>query len=288
MNQGIAHAPLTVVVVGTGTDVGKTWVSAALIREWRRLGATVAVRKPTESYTPEQAACGQTDSAVLAEASGESPEAITPPSLSFSVALAPPLAAEELGLPAVTMARLLGAAETPPGRSPDIRLVELVGGVCSPIVSAEASRGYDAGFGDDCSAMISAMRPELVILVADAGLGTIDAVRRSVLSLGRRPLVILNRFDPEERVHALNAAWLRERDHLDVFVDAVDVARAVLDALPEYCAMCGDVDCRGACRGQLESPHYCERCGRRLRVWISPLRNEASCREHGATWRRPT
>ena len=33
-----------VVVAGTGTDVGKTWVAARLLEHWRRAGLSVAAR----------------------------------------------------------------------------------------------------------------------------------------------------------------------------------------------------------------------------------------------------
>ena len=41
-----------VLVVGTGTDVGKTWVSAHLLATLRAAGLTVAARKPAQSFDP--------------------------------------------------------------------------------------------------------------------------------------------------------------------------------------------------------------------------------------------
>jgi dethiobiotin synthetase len=60
-----------------------------------------------------------------------------------------------------------------------------------------------------------------VLVVADAGLGTIHAVRSTVAALG--PLgvphtVLLNRFDGGE-LHDWNRRWLAERDGMDVVVD---------------------------------------------------------------------
>ena len=41
-----------VVVAGTATEVGKTWVGAAVARELRDRGTTVAARKPAQSFEP--------------------------------------------------------------------------------------------------------------------------------------------------------------------------------------------------------------------------------------------
>ena len=65
-------------------------------------------------------------------------------------------------------------------------------------------------------------------MVADAGLGTINAVRLSAAPLvGRRILVVLNRFDEREGLHARNLTWLRERDGLDVVTRPEEVALRV-------------------------------------------------------------
>ena len=41
-----------VVVAGTGTDIGKTWVAATLLTAWRDGGWAVAARKPAQSFDP--------------------------------------------------------------------------------------------------------------------------------------------------------------------------------------------------------------------------------------------
>jgi len=51
------------------------------------------------------------------------------------------------------------------------------------------------------------------VLVADAGLGAVNAVLLSVVpfrELGHEPIVVLNRFDPNMDLHRRNAAWLQE------------------------------------------------------------------------------
>ena len=64
-----------VFVTGTGTEVGKTWWTAHVASELRAAGVAVAARKPVQSgdgSAPE-------DSAVLAAATGEEDDRVTPP-----------------------------------------------------------------------------------------------------------------------------------------------------------------------------------------------------------------
>ena len=65
------------------------------------------------------------------------------------------------------------------------------------------------------------------MLVADAGLGTINAVRLAVAAIEPRPVVVLNRFDADDALHVANLRWLTDVDGLCVVVDAA----AALDAL---------------------------------------------------------
>jgi len=68
--------------------------------------------------------------------------------------------------------------------------------------------------------LLSALDPALVILVADAGLGTINLVRLSIDALrDRRVVVYLNRFDARSDLHVRNAQWLATREGLDIVTD---------------------------------------------------------------------
>ena len=90
--------------------------------------------------------------------------------------------------------------------------------------------------------LVRQLRPDDVVLVADAGLGTINAVLLSVgpyAALGHDPLVVLNRFDGDDDLHRRNLAWLRDRVGLRVFTDVDDVATALGPARPSVEA--GDV-----------------------------------------------
>ncbi len=203
-----------VLVAGTGTDVGKTWVSARLLEAWRRAGLSVAARTPAQSFA---VGSGPPDAEVLAAASGEDPTTVCPPARWYALPLAPPMAADALGLPPPTVAELVGELAWP-SPAVDVGLVETAGGIRSP----QADDG-------DVLDMVSALAPDRVVLVADAGLGTINAVRLSVGALDERPtpVVVLNRYDPSSDLHRRNLAWLRDVDAMTV----TEVTEAGLVAL---------------------------------------------------------
>jgi dethiobiotin synthetase len=192
-----------VLVAGTGTEVGKTWTTAAVARQLRARGVRVAARKPAQSFAPDDPldAC---DAAILADATGELPDHVCPPHRSYEAPMAPPMAAAALGRPAIVLADLLLELRWP--ESIDVGLVEAAGGVRSPLA--------DDGDGAD---LARALAPHLVLLVADAGLGTINLVRLSADALAGLPLLVfLNRFDGAIDLHARNRLWLVEADGLEV------------------------------------------------------------------------
>jgi len=200
-----------VVVVGTGTDVGKTWVADRLLRGLLEAGATVAARKPAQSFDPAEPPEAR-DAAVLAAASGETAEAVCPPQHWYEVAMAPPMAADVLGRPAFTLDDLVAGLAWPAepgGAGVDVGLVETAGGLRSPIAA-----------DGDCADLVAVLAPDVVVVVADAGLGTINAVRLTVgaLPAGPVPVVVLNRFDPGDELHERNRAWLAGTDGLRVLV----------------------------------------------------------------------
>jgi len=182
-------------VTGTGTEVGKTWFASRLITAWRAAGVAVVARKPAQSFEP---GTGPTDADLLGAASGEDPHTVCPAHRWYEVPMAPPMAAAVLGRPPITIAELAG--ECGPGPAGSITLVEGAGGPRSPI--AEDGDSVD---------LARALGAERVLLVADAGLGTINAVRLCLETLRGFPvLVALNRFDPAEDLHLRNRAWLLE------------------------------------------------------------------------------
>jgi dethiobiotin synthetase len=197
-----------VAVVGTGTDIGKTWVSARLLERLRSDGFTVAARKPAQSFDASDDPTGY-DASVLGAASGEGPESVCPRHRWYEAALAPPMAAQLLRRAAFDVSDLVDELRWPAGPV-DVGLVETAGGVRSPLA--------DDG---DCRAFVELLDPDVVLLVADAGLGTINAVRLTVEALGphvaARIAVVLNRFEIGLDVHQRNLSWLTDRDARHVF-----------------------------------------------------------------------
>jgi dethiobiotin synthetase len=130
--------------------------------------------------------------------------------------MAPPLAADALGRPAFTIADLAAELVWPSGT--DVGLVEAVGGPRSPF----------AADGDTVD-LAGALEPDAVVLVADAGLGTINAVRLAAPALAAvSPLtVVLNRFDGGDDLHRRNRSWLEDHEGLTV----VDSVPALCDRL---------------------------------------------------------
>jgi len=99
----------------------------------------------------------------------------------------------------------------------DIGFVETVGGARSPL----------AGDGDSME-LLRRLHVDQLLLVADAGLGTINSVRLTLAAVGTLPtLVYLNRFDTSNELHELNRRWLIERDHLSVITDVHSLAVAI-------------------------------------------------------------
>jgi dethiobiotin synthetase len=197
---------LVVAVVGTGTDVGKTWVADRLLRDLREAGLSVAARKPAQSFDDGDDP-GTRDASVLAKAGGEAPEDVCPPHRWYEVPMAPPMAAEALGRPPFSIGDLVGELRWP-AEPVDVGLVETAGGLRSPL----------AGDGD-CLALCRALVADIVVLVADAGLGTINAVRLTadaLATLDAPVVVVLNRFDALSVLHLRNRQWLAERDGLSV------------------------------------------------------------------------
>ncbi len=209
---------LLVGVCGTATEVGKTFVGAALARDLRRRGLRVAARKPLQSFLPAEADAGVTDADVLAAATGEDPLVVCPPAGRLPIPMAPPMAADALGRDCPDVAAIVAGLTWPDGV--DVALLETVGGVRSPLAADGDSRD-----------LVRAAGVDLVLVVADAGLGTIDAVRHATDALAPLPTVVhLNRFAATDDLHVRNRDWLAVRDGLAVTVDVAALADAVAAA----------------------------------------------------------
>lgn len=203
-----------IAVCGTATEVGKTWAGAEMARALRAEGRTVAARKPLQSFDPEDAA---TDAEVLAAATGEPVTDVSPRSGWYPIPMAPPMAAAALGRECPTLTEVVASIRWPDAPV-DFGFVETVGGIRSPLAEDGDSRD-----------LVRALDVDLVVLVADAGLGTIDAVRSAVDQLAPlSAVVLLNRFEGDDGLHRRNRDWLVGRDGFHVVTNVTDLTRSVL------------------------------------------------------------
>jgi dethiobiotin synthetase len=135
-------------VTGAGTDIGKTWVSAALLAAWRARGLSPAAVKPVATgYDPQRPQ--DSDAAALLAALGRPAtraevEAIT--LFRFAAPLSPDQAARREGARlsaegvAAACRPLIAAASGPV-------LVEAAGGVMSPLNDSETMLDLAAALG---------------------------------------------------------------------------------------------------------------------------------------------
>ena len=197
------------VVSGSGTGVGKTWVTARLIEALAAEGIRAAVRKPVQSFDPSD---GPPDAAVLAAAAGVAESEVCAAHRSYPLAMAPPVAARELGREPLTLSGLLAGMRLPES---GLVFIEGAGGPRSPLAE-------DA----DTSRLAEALGAGLVVVVCPAGLGAINAAVLSAGAFEKTPTVVfLNRYDPADAVHRTNLAWLTEKEALAVEVNIAELAR---------------------------------------------------------------
>lgn len=207
-------------MAGTGTEVGKTWVSARVLEALHDGGLRVAARKPVQSFAP--GTTEPTDAEVLAAATGADPHEVCPGHRWYALEMAPPMAAERLGMAPPQLATLVDELSWPTP-AVDVGLVETAGGTRSPIA-----------IDGDTVDLARAIEPDAIVLVADSGLGTINLVRLSTVELAPWPVLVhLNRFDDHDTLHLANRDWLESTDRLRVTtaIDAVaDFASARLSS----------------------------------------------------------
>ena len=163
-------------VTGTGTDVGKTFLSAALIRHWRAAGHAVAAFKPVVSgFDP--AAAAASDPGVLLAALGRPVadiEALSP--WRFAAPLSPDIAAAREGRTLDFDAIVAFSRQA--ARSAGRVLIEGVGGVMVPLDDRHTVLDW-----------MSALRLP-VLLVAGSYLGTISHTLTALRVLAQRNLEI--------------------------------------------------------------------------------------------------
>ncbi len=202
-----------VVVTGTGTGVGKTWLSCALAKELAKSGKRVVAIKPVETGAHN----GARDGELLAASTGQAePKRAL---VRLRDPLTPALAAEREGVSLdfdELVGRVVKAAE-----GYDHAVVEGAGGVLSPIT-------YDA---DATTLALGLGASTAVILVASDALGTLSAVHTAVqclMDFWLLPSAIVL-VEPAERDASTgtNAAVLRRRlaHHGDCASRVFEIAR---------------------------------------------------------------
>lgn len=228
---GVVRPDRLVVVVGTGTEVGKTWVATQALATLRAGGVTVAARKPVQSFEPGDAL---TDAHLLGEATGEHRTTVCRLDRWYEVAMAPPMAARALGRVPFTVADLAGELRWPGGAGPgadagaavEVGLVETAGGVRSPLAADGTA-----------IELIGLLQPDVIVLVGDAELGTINSVRLSMDALDRAShiasvIVMLNRYDGVDDLHRRNLDWLTNEDGFDVVTSVPWLVRRLRPVSP--------------------------------------------------------
>ena len=171
-------------VTATGTDAGKTYVSAGLLRAGRRAGLGTGALKPVLSGF-SAATMRESDPAILLEAMGEVPTASAIEGIApwrFEAPLSPDMAAEREGR-ALTFAAIVAACEDA-ARGSRLTLIEGVGGVMVPL--------------DDRHTILDLLHAldMPILLVSGTGLGSISYVLTALQALHARGLapvaIVLN------------------------------------------------------------------------------------------------
>jgi dethiobiotin synthetase len=159
-------------ITATDTGAGKTFVTAALARRWRREQRPFRVCKPAATGAENG---WSEDTRLLAESAGDADlDAITP--FTFAAAAAPPVAARLSG----AVLRLEDLAEAVRSRAADDHavLVEGVGGLLCPLTDRETV------------ADLASLLGLPLIVVARRSLGTLNHTLLTVEAAQRRGLCV--------------------------------------------------------------------------------------------------
>ncbi len=166
-------------VTGTGTDIGKTFVTAGLIRQLRRSGRNVEALKPVASgFDPAHPEAS--DAAAILAALGRPVTAQEIARISpwrFLAPLAPDQAAEREGR-SIDFAGLVEFSRAAIATRGDVLLIEGVGGVMVPLDAEHTILDW----------MAELRAP--VLLVAGSYLGTISHTLTALQALAGRALAI--------------------------------------------------------------------------------------------------
>ncbi|MBT8071973.1 MAG: dethiobiotin synthase [Xanthomonadales bacterium] len=185
-------------ITGTDTEIGKTYVSAALIRHLARRGYRVAGMKPVASgcETTADGLRNEDALALMAAANVELPYDVVNP-YAFEPAIAPHIAAQKAGrsIDIETIGTLAQSIEA------DYLVVEGVGGWCVPLEEGVLLAGMAKALADE------------VIIVVGMRLGCINHGLLTAAQIERdgMPLKgwIANHVDPDMQAQSENLATLK-------------------------------------------------------------------------------
>lgn len=192
-----------VILLGTGTGIGKTYVATQLVQAWRRMGIRTLALKPVESGVPAGTWLDPTTDAgrLKAEADGGAP-----PLYAFPDPVSPHLAAQGAGMRIDLRAigewvrqrenEFFGLSSDSPG---GITLIESAGGTFSPL--NEDAVNFDLALY---------LQPALTVLVAPDSLGVLHDVGASLRAMSYSPptLVALSAARPPDESTGRNATEL--------------------------------------------------------------------------------
>lgn len=164
---------MRVVILGTGTDVGKSYVTARLAQGLRAHVSVLAL-KPVESGVTD----GVTgDAGAIAEAAGHAARLSR---WRFPRPVSPHLGAREQGVVLDVTEVAAWVAEQERAADPQVLLVETAGGAFSPL-----------GAGVTNVDLARALEPALWLLVAPDSLGVLHDVTATLRALPRAPDALL-------------------------------------------------------------------------------------------------
>jgi dethiobiotin synthetase len=170
---------VTLFVTATGTDIGKTFVTAGLIAALRQCGRAVAALKPVMTGFSE-ATASESDAAALLTALGRPCSRETIAEISpwrFAAPLSPDMAAAREGQ-TLDLDALVAFCRDAAHSATDALLIEGVGGIMVPLDERRTVLDWMTALGAP------------VLLVAGSYLGTISHTLSAVDVLRRRDLVV--------------------------------------------------------------------------------------------------
>ncbi len=207
---------MRVVILGTGTNVGKTYVTACLASGARERTSVLAL-KPIESGV---AAAELGDAGTIAKAAGHAP-VLSP--WRFPRPVSPHLGAREQGVE-IAIAEVASWVAVAEARAEaGLVLIELAGGAFSPL-----------GPGLTNADLALALRPALWLLVAPDSLGVLHDVAATLRALSHRPdAVVLSGARDGDASSGTNAAEL-SRLHITEVLEVLPTGAASCPATVEW------------------------------------------------------